>query len=175
MEEYEIKLPEIKKKISVLTEQEQSMDQLCAKKADEIKGFETSIMNMEIKENELQENIVSDTDYESRQRIVEKMEHELHELREMCEFTRTSNMNTYALIEEASEILKNVNLVIESQKQTDYEEMMYVPHLRKYLNVGLHFSFFIFPDPAKQNFWILPIKSWPKSGKLKSLKRLMET
>lgn len=122
--EYQKKLPQIQDRVNVCLAELQSLDKQIAQKNIDIKNFDSTLLKIEIKQNELSETVVSSEEYKMRITAVEALKQELNELREVAEHVRTSNVGSSAKITELTKIFEIVNKTLSEQNLSHYEDLM---------------------------------------------------
>lgn len=124
LEEYEQNLPRLREKVTNLTEREELLKKTCLKKAEETKGFEALLLNLELKENEMNEQVVCETEYDDVCKSYEMFQKEFIELGQVQEATVASNLTTITKMDDTSKCLVEINSIIDNIKISDYESLM---------------------------------------------------
>lgn len=124
MEQYERNLPRLKEQATELSEKEELLKKTCVKKADDAKGFDVMLLNLELKENDLNEQVVCETEYDDVAKSREMFQKEFIELRQIQEATVASNLSTISKMDDISKCLVEINSLIDSIKISDYESLM---------------------------------------------------
>lgn len=122
--EYEKKLPQLQERVNNCLADVQLLDNEIMQKNAEIKNFDSTIIKVEIKQTELSETVVTEEEYRIRLNAIDALKQELHELREVAEHVRTSNVGSCAKITELTQTLEIVNQVLELQQIAHYDEFM---------------------------------------------------
>lgn len=122
--EYQKKLPEMQDRVNNCMAELQSLEKQITQKNTDIRSFDSTLLKIEIKKNELSGTIVSNDEYNMRVTTMEDLKQELNELREVAEHVRTSNVGSSAKIVELSKIFEIVNNTLNEQNLKHYEELM---------------------------------------------------
>lgn len=130
--QFEKRLIKLKEKTRVLTEQERELNEMRTKQLVELKSVETQIINLEIKDNELQEKLVADDEYERcfnnyqlyRNQLDEQKKKELHE---KAAATKISIESV-----EREEVLRRLELI--APNWAELEDLRYADNLKNRRN-----------------------------------------
>lgn len=108
-----------------LTVREKELTKECERLQEELKTSESLFMNLEMKENELQQQIVSDEEYERLCNTRELFRHEQNELIKITECNLSSNADADAHIAELKACCDKSKTIIEQRNVEPYEKLRY--------------------------------------------------
>lgn len=124
MAEYEANLPVLKAKVAELTENEENLKKTCVQMTEKTRGFKALLLNLELKENELKQQVVNEDEYDDIVESYNLFQNEFTELKQIQEATAASNLSTVSSIDEISKCIAEINSLIDSIKISDYEALM---------------------------------------------------
>lgn len=123
--EYEEKLPVLKETLQELEAKEKQLDRENKRIVDEVKDFDLSLMQLEIKETELNDLVVNEEEYKKKAETVSKMKNELAELEAVAEHTRSSNLATEIQINELNKSIDGLKKILETHLLSHFEDLMW--------------------------------------------------
>lgn len=122
--EYEEKLPVLKETLQELEAKEKQLDRENKRIVDEVKDFDLSLMQLEIKETELNDLVVNEEEYKKKAETVSKMKNELAELEAVAEHTRSSNLATEIQINELNKSIDGLKKILETHLLSHFEDLV---------------------------------------------------
>lgn len=130
MSEFEKALPKLQQEVNQMKMQEESYDKDIKEKNQEIKDFDKAIMKTEMRLADMNENIVSEDEYKKSIDALAALRSEMDQLVSISEHTRSSTVGSNAQADSLRKTINGINNVLESQKLSSYEELMWVINTR---------------------------------------------
>lgn len=125
IQDYEEKLPEMKRRIEELTAREKEIDNECEAKMNDIKKADAELSTLEAREQELNQQMVDDNEYESCLSEIKAAENELVAVNQRIEHSKSSNVAECRAIDELEEYLKSIDAMIDRTEIAHVEQAVY--------------------------------------------------
>lgn len=122
--EYEQRVPAIQKEVEELEVACTNLEKEISNKTDEIKDFETNLLKLDIKEDEVKGQLVTEEDYKKRKDAVLKLEEEIVELQKTITDERNDYNTSSVELDELSKMFENIKKALEKHELSHYKSLM---------------------------------------------------